>query len=174
VAVAADSGGALFDPAAPVINRFVGAYRFLSNFYACDVRLDDDWYPTVEHAYQAAKFFEPAHRWVIQSALTPGKARRLGRSAQLRPDWDNVRLVVMEGLLRQKFWRGTAPALALRARLLATYPSRLVETNSWGDVFWGVCDGVGENHLGRLLMEIREENRRADSEWVRQFDWIKV
>lgn len=31
------------------------------------------------------------------------------------------------------------------------------EGNTWGDKFWGVCDGEGENHLGKLLMEVRAE-----------------
>ena len=57
----------------------------------------------------------------------------------------------MEDLLRQKF---TAPELRRRLRLTHPYP--LVELNTWNDVFWGVCKGQGENHLGRLLMTIRD------------------
>jgi len=37
------------------------------------------------------------------------------------------------------------------------FPSNLVEGNSWNDVWWGVCEGEGENHLGRILMDIRAE-----------------
>lgn len=57
----------------------------------------------------------------------------------------------MRALLMVKF----APATELAERLLATGDAQLVEGNTWGDTFWGVCDGVGENHLGRLHMWIR-------------------
>lgn len=57
----------------------------------------------------------------------------------------------MTDLVRQKF---TGP---LRRFLVETYPSDLVEGNTWGDTFWGVCRGVGENHLGWILMLVRDE-----------------
>jgi predicted NAD-dependent protein-ADP-ribosyltransferase YbiA (DUF1768 family) len=43
----------------------------------------------------------------------------------------------------------------LRAALLSTGDALLVEGNHWGDIFWGVCRGEGENWLGRLLMALR-------------------
>jgi len=164
----------LFDPAAPAIDRFIGPYRVYSNFWPCSIILSGDLYPSVEYAYQAAKSLDPVYRRMIRSALSPGKAKRLGRSVNLRADWSEVRLPTMRGLVRQKFALRPAGNLALRVQLAATYPARLVEGNSWGDTFWGVCDGVGENHLGRLLMEIRNENRQVDSEWIGRFDWTKI
>ena len=41
--------------------------------------------------------------------------------------------------------------------LVDTGDQPLIEGNTWGDRFWGVCGGTGMNHLGRLLMEVREE-----------------
>jgi predicted NAD-dependent protein-ADP-ribosyltransferase YbiA (DUF1768 family) len=58
----------------------------------------------------------------------------------------------MEDLLRQKFQNPY-----LKNKLLATGNAEIEETNSWGDVFWGICKGVGENHLGKILMKIRSE-----------------
>jgi hypothetical protein len=81
-------------------------------------------------------------------------AKAGGRKAHLRPGWDDERLGVMEALLREKFKNG-----ALMAKLQATHPHELVEGNTWGDRFWGVSEGQGENHLGRLLMLIRDERR---------------
>lgn len=72
----------------------------------------------------------------------------------MRSDWEEVKLGVMEGLLREKF---SDPEL--RRKLLATGERELVEGNDWGDSFWGVCAGRGKNHLGRLLMKLREELR---------------
>ena len=60
----------------------------------------------------------------------------------------------MRDLLRQKFAREP-----LRSQLLATGEAKLIEGNHWGDTFWGVCRGQGENHLGMLLMKAREEIR---------------
>lgn len=60
----------------------------------------------------------------------------------------------MEELLRIKF-SGIDPFLT-RA-LLETGDAELIEGNTWNDTFWGVCNGEGENNLGRLLMKVREE-----------------
>lgn len=131
---------------------FTGEYRFLSNFYSVQVEYEHEWYPSVEHAYQAAKTERLPERRQIQAAPTPNAAKRLGQRVHCRTDWPDRRLGVMNALLRQKFAPGTPLALAL----IQTGDALLVEGNWWGDRFWGVCDGVGENHLGFLLMEIRE------------------
>lgn len=62
-----------------------------------------------------------------------------------------MKLSVMRDLLIQKFTHDD-----LKALLVATGDARLVEGNSWGDRYWGMCDGTGSNHLGQLLMEVRE------------------
>lgn len=117
--------------------------------------LDEVSYPTVEHAYQAAKTLSPYQRDLIAGLPRPAQAKAAGRRVDLRPDWPAVRLPTMHALLVQKF----APGTPLARRLDATGDRLLVEVNHWGDTFWGVCDGAGENHLGRLLMEIRAANR---------------
>lgn len=134
------------------INRFLGSYFFLSNFYFVFVELDGELYPSVEHAYQAAKTLDKNERLTIQTAKDPATAKKLGRMVSHRRDWKEVNLSVMEGLLRQKFSGGE-----LRQRLLDTGNKEIIEDNTWGDTFWGVCNGKGENHLGKLLMKIREE-----------------
>lgn len=136
-----------------MINNFSGQYRFLSNFSPSLVTLDGIEYPSVEHAYQAAKSHNEHYRWCVTRCPTPTDAKRLGRSVPLRSDWSHVRLAVMEQLLRQKFSQ-----LFFRQKLVATAPHELVEGNYWHDTFWGVCNDVGENHLGRLLMRIRDES----------------
>jgi predicted NAD-dependent protein-ADP-ribosyltransferase YbiA (DUF1768 family) len=40
----------------------------------------------------------------------------------------------------------------LRKLLLDTGTSELIEDNNWHDTFWGVCNGVGANKLGEILM----------------------
>lgn len=142
--------------ASEAIDRFFGEYRFLSNFAPVRVELDGMVFKSVESAYQAAKCHRRADRAVYVDA-GPGKAKRLGRRIEdIRPDWDQVRVATMEGLLRQKF--AEEP---YRGRLLATDDRVLIEGNTWGDHFWGVCDGLGENNLGRLLMAIRDDLRAS-------------
>lgn len=135
------------------IREFRGKYLFLSNFsyYACYV--GGTLYPTVEHAYQACKSEDPNLRLIIGSALTPALAKKYGRTAKLRPDWEKIKVKVMELCLRRKYERSPKA----RKLLIATGDALLEEGNHWGDTFWGVCGGVGENHLGKLHMKIREE-----------------
>lgn len=135
-----------------MIDSFEGKYRFLSNFYPAPVIYWDITFPTVEHAYQAAKCVTRAQCILFAACRTPGEAKRKGRKIPLRANWDDKKLAYMRVLLRQKF---AIPEL--RQKLLATEQEELVEGNDWGDTFWGVCGGVGKNHLGRILMQIRRE-----------------
>lgn len=131
-------------------------HSFLSNFY-----VHNGW--TVEHFYQAAKATDAQEAYMILAATTPGEAKDLGQAVELRPTWNAERVLVMLALLRIKF---LDPELG--ARLLATGDVQLVEGNWWHDTFWGVCHGNckhgphvahGENTLGRLLMQVRDELR---------------
>lgn len=135
------------------ITEFSGPYRWLSNFWPCRVTLDGMEFSSVEAAYVASKTTDKSVREQIQQLDSPGKCKRFGKSLTLRGDWDSVRLPIMESLLRQKF----TATNSLGRRLFATGSSEIIEGNTWGDTFWGVCDGSGENHLGRLLMIIRAD-----------------
>jgi ribA/ribD-fused uncharacterized protein len=144
-----------------VIQEFSGPFRWLSNFWLLDQPVHDDLglaWPTVEHAYQASKteLIETRRLLGRQAGINAGTAKRLGRSLALRPDWDAMKSPVMLALLLQKFQQPD-----LKAKLLATGETRLVEGNRWGDRFWGVDlrTGEGRNELGRLLMLVRDELR---------------
>lgn len=138
-----------------MIHAFRGQHRFLSNFYLARVRLDGVQYPTVEHAYQAAKTTDEEERKKIRTAGSPGEAKKMGRRVTIRPDWTEIRIQVMTDLVRQKFAQEP-----YRSLLLRTGHCELIEGNRWNDTFWGVCNGVGENHLGKILMQIRGELRQ--------------
>jgi ribA/ribD-fused uncharacterized protein len=137
---------------AAVISRFAGEYAFLSNFAPSPIALDGVVYPTVEHAFQALKTLDPGERARVAALATPARAKRASREVTLRPDWEQVKVAVMEDLVRRKF---ADPALA--ARLLATGEQELVEGNAWNDRFWGVCRGSGRNELGKILMWVRAD-----------------
>jgi len=139
-----------------MIKSFKDEYAFLSNFYPSEIEVGGETYATVEHAFQAGKTLNEAERREIRLASTPGRAKRLGRKAALRPDWETFKFEWMETLLRLKF---ADPALA--AKLKGTAPQELVEGNTWNDRVWGVCRGTGQNHLGRLLMKPQS--------WLREY-----
>lgn len=135
-----------------MINNFSCQWDFLSNFYPARIVYDSIAYPSIEHAFQAAKTKDKELRLAIRAAKTPGEAKRMGSQVQLRPEWELVKVDVMLQLLRLKFYPENMAAL-----LLSTGDHELVEGNHWQDTFWGVCNGVGENWLGRLLMQVRTE-----------------
>lgn len=136
------------------INGFNGEYRFLSNFYPVEIQLGGYTFPSSEHAYQALKTLDLA--WVerIRKSTTPASAKRMGRKAPMRPDWEQVKERCMLACLRAKFAHPY-----LRDRLLATKNQELIEVNTWGDTYWGVYAGEGYNRLGELLMQLRRELR---------------
>lgn len=134
------------------ITSFRGDFDFLSNFYPCAIQYDGENYPSVEHAYQAAKTLDPEFQMMIRRAVKPGYAKRIGQRVPVRPHWQEIRLEVMRSLVWKKF---QIPHLG--ERLIATGDRLLIESNTWGDFFfWGVCQGAGENHLGLILMNIRD------------------
>jgi ribA/ribD-fused uncharacterized protein len=137
------------------VREFRGEYRFLSNFWPAEViGPGGRTYPSVEHAYQASKTLDSTIWTKIRILPNGGAAKHFSRSMEVRPDWHDVRLGLMEKLLRQKFAAGSE----LAGRLV-TVDGLIEEGNGWGDVFWGIDlkTGEGENNLGRLLMAIRDE-----------------
>ena len=139
-----------------VIDRFKEEYGFLSNFAHCKIMYEGIVYPSVEHAFQGAKCFYIKDKERIAAQPTPAMAKKLGRRVQMKPNWNVERIEVMKVLLRLKFSDET-----YRKKLLATGDAVLIEGNDWGDKFWGVYRGQGENHLGRLIMEVRNEIKGA-------------
>ena len=133
-------------------------YRFLGNFYECDIEMDGMVYPSLEHAFQASKTFNKLDRASIRDAGTARAAKQIGRTVALRHDWNNMRLSVMRSLLNKKF-----QGKELRRRLLATRDADLV---SGGDAFWGKKSGSGANHMGGILMDFRNDIFRSSLDAV--------
>lgn len=148
-----------------MINSFRGENYFLSNFYNAQVLFEGAFYNNNEAAFQAAKMKNPADRKNVmfdcdgmRLAFTqmPAKyAKRHGRRVTLRDDWENIKYDVMLAIVRDKFTRHTE----LKAKLLATGNEPLEEGNTWGDRTWGTVNGVGQNLLGKILMQVRDELR---------------
>lgn len=152
-----------------MIKEFRGKYRFLSNFYPSPIDVFHNFlnfwsrFPTVEHAYQAEKTLSDVHRVQIQECKTPGEAKKLGRIVPLKPNWEQIKLSVMRELVLNKF----STHEELKNKLLETGDQNLIEGNTWGDKYWGMCLNTfeGENHLGRILMDIRKFLRRQNGSY---------
>lgn len=143
-----------------MILEFKGEYDFLSNFYRCDVDVFGHVFPSSEHAFMSRKCNDPD--WIkrcTDRAVTPAKIKTDGRKVELVHDWEDIKFSVMETVVRAKFTQNPD----LLKRLVATGNQNLVEGTWWGDRVWGVClksnPNIGENHLGRILMKVREEIR---------------
>lgn len=142
------------------VEYFKDEYEAFSNFFPVTIFYKGKRYPTVEHAYVAAKSFDPEFHKAISEIPShmAGKAKRMGRKIQLRSDWEEKKVEIMKELLRQKF-----SVSFLRELLISTDNVELIEGNWWHDNFWGDCkckkctEIPGTNMLGKLLMEIREE-----------------
>jgi len=149
----------------PII-EFSGDHAFLSNFHPSPLTFSGGVvFPTVEHAFQAFETLDTEMRERIRLADTPGRAKRLGRQATLRPNWNHLRIPTMAALLTKKFTQHPD----LGEQLVDNFPAVLVEGNNWNDEFWGMIflnwppsieNMRGENNLGRLLMETRDSLRQ--------------
>jgi len=135
-----------------MISSFKGEFSFLSNMYPVVLEVRGMTFTCSEAVYMAAKCANPEDRLQFQG-VDGYVAKRLGRKVTLRADWNDARLDVMRKVLKLKF----APGTALAEKLKATGEEVLEEGNTWNDRFWGVCNGQGQNHLGKLLMERRSE-----------------
>lgn len=140
------------------INRFVKQYECLSNFYPVNITYENIDYPSVEHAFVAAKTSDIPTRQYIAKIKHAGAAKKVGRSIGLRKDWDSIRVNIMRYLLYLKFKAGSELAI----KLMDTYPLLIKEGNYWHDNFWGDCgcskctDIIGLNTLGMLIMKRRD------------------
>lgn len=139
-----------FDSELPPILGFKDSYPFLSNFWLCEVVYKGIVFTSAEQAYVWSKTDDPELKALILSVHIPAKLKRMGAKFTLMPNWKTERLPIMKEIIDCKF-----SDYLMAGRLISTGMRYIEETNWWGDTFWGVCDGVGENNLGRLLMEKR-------------------
>ena len=136
-------------------------YGFLSNFERTGFKDDQGiWWPTNEHFYQAHMTQDEVVRKYIREAPHAWYTMILGRNIKKGherefSDTKNFKLQLMLDGLRLKFQN-----LNLKKKLLDTGNAVLHEDDTafWPpekqDKFWGI---VGEDWLGKLLMQVRDE-----------------
>lgn len=131
---------------------FRGKYYFLSNMYPCSITfsLGGKMYTftCVEAAFQALKCPSRINEFI---GIDGYAAKALGKRVSLRGDWRSVRVNAMMRLIVLKFRQHPELLEALRK-----IDGEIVEDAPWGDTFWGKTCGVGENHLGKILMLARD------------------
>lgn len=150
------------------------AYSELSNFFESPMVLDGKLWRTVEQYYQAQKFTQnPSIKEHIRRFNTDqygSAARKAYRHARkmkkyIDSDWADRKISVMLKALRKKFSENPV----LRNRLLETGNAVLVEVAGAHDAFYGDgANGSGRNHLGQLLMHVRDEIRTGER---KQYQW---
>jgi ribA/ribD-fused uncharacterized protein len=142
------------------ITSFTENYFYLSNFYEAPVRIGNFTFKSNEAAFQAAKYQamiggdrdKSDYVATILMAKTPNDSKQLGKRVAINTEvWDAMRVKHMREIVRAKFDQNHD----LRAKLMHTGSGILVEGNTWGDTFWGRCNGRGMNILGCILMELR-------------------
>ena len=140
------------------VEKFREEYYFLSNFYNAPVEYMGIKYSNNEAAFQAQKCMTDEEKHEFTS-LSPVSAKRKGRRVKLRPDWESVKVGIMEEIVYAKFTQNEE----LKEKLLATGDMILEEGNDWNDTFWGVSlkTGKGKNNLGIIIMKVREKLRNA-------------
>jgi len=142
---------------------FKDEFEFLSNFYPSTIHYRGTFWPTVEHAYQAAKCKDGEMDEFIRHIDSPREAKKIGKRVELRSDWEEIKIDVMIDLIYKKFTQSKE----LKKKLLATGDLELEEGNYWHDNFWGNCyckkcnKIVGQNILGLILMEVRNELKKV-------------
>ncbi|MCF0113431.1 MAG: NADAR family protein [Bacilli bacterium] len=133
------------------IRQFTKDYDFLNPYYQHLISYHGITYKNAEAAFQAQKNPKYARQFV---SLSGPKARTLGSKVMPLPGWEDKQLDVMEDICRAKF-----SDEELKQKLIATFPAILINGNTRGEKFWGASlkTGIGRNHLGEILTDIREE-----------------
>ena len=152
--------------------EFWGEKRFLSNMWKCRIILTEEHcklfpntmlcpgvFNSTEQMYQEMKSLDPDWRKLIRSTEKPTKTKTLSRELigpgkiySLRDGWDKIKIPILGLANYLKFSQN--PELLQR---LQNIQGPIEERNFWGDTFWGTCNGVGENRLGKMLMSIRDD-----------------
>ncbi|MBQ2872419.1 MAG: NADAR family protein [Bacilli bacterium] len=146
-----------------VIGFYPREFYCLDNFSSFKVKYDGYLYSSLEEAYQTIGFLESAPEIAEQikncnSAHEAQKIAVINKEKQ-RSDWDEVKVAIMEELLRLKIEQNPY----VKKKLLETKDYLIVE-DSPKDDFWGWGpnrDGV--NQLGKLWMKLRDELREKNN-----------
>lgn len=132
-------------------------YYVFDNFSSFQIEYKGKIYPTSEHAYQSTKFIHTDSELAekIRNAKSAHLALKIAEenSDKKQKNWDDIKLTVMKEILICKVNQHEY----VKKKLLQSGDREIVE-DSWRDNYWGWGESKqGENHLGKLWMEVRKE-----------------
>lgn len=145
-------------------------YGAFSNLLKRPIEFEGEVFATAEHAYQAGKARKPAVRKWLMEAPSPSLLAMAAHGLyvwDIASDWSKIKFDRMKCILIAKFTQHDD----LQGLLLETGHARLVESATVDNAvnrLWGEVNGVGQNKLGVLLMEVRAELRAAQAESQRK------
>lgn len=142
-----------------IIDSFSNQYYFLSNMSSFGFYFREKYFPTNEHFYVCSKINPLCDNYhkIFTSILqehNPYKVKKIGRSVPLRKGWKEEKLCnrFMYCGVYNKFLQNEG----IKQKLLDLKDYVLIEGNYWKDTWWGMCDGVGNNYLGKIIMLVRD------------------
>ena len=146
-----------------MIDNFDGQYKFLSNFFIKEITFRGKKYATSEHAYAAYKATNEGDHRLVQTQSSPRMAKRKGQEIKCVDNWEDIKYDLMLDIVKEKFQDPY-----LKSLLLSTGEQELIEGKYWHDNFFGncycskrdSCKKEGKNWLGKILMIVRDENRK--------------
>ena len=130
---------------------FRNEYDFLSNFFNCKISYEGITYKNAEAAFQAQKEKRKTDR-IVYSFVDGKTAKKWGRKAKLRENWNEIKDNIMYEIVKNKFLQNEELKIKLK-----NIKEKIVEENYWNDTYWGVCNGMGENKLGKILEKVKKE-----------------
>jgi predicted NAD-dependent protein-ADP-ribosyltransferase YbiA (DUF1768 family) len=169
--------------------EFKGDKKFLSNMFETEIEFkhipeikhlfdnkyfDNKLYKSSEHIYMSMKSENKKWHKILQFIDKPTKTKTLASillvpfnnilvegQFHIRKDFDNLKYDIMRRIIYLKFLQNKE----LSDKLI-NLDGLIEERNCWNDIYWGTCDGIGENNLGKILMEVRDylKSKRIDYE----------
>lgn len=136
-------------------------FYVFSNYSSFQIEWKGKLYPTSEHVYHSEKFDDENLKEQIRNTRSAHDSPKTAEANKdkYRKNWSEIKVRIMKEILLAK----VAQHPYIKKKLLESSDKELIE-DSWRDDFWGWGPNKdGENHLGKLWMEIREEVRKTVS-----------
>jgi ribA/ribD-fused uncharacterized protein len=136
-------------------------YYVFSNFSAFAIQWKGHFCMTTEHAYHTEKFEDENLQREIRATMSAHDSQKLAQTYKdkYRSNWNEIKASIMKEILHAK----VAQHPYVKKKLLESGKRTLIE-DSWRDAFWGWGPNKdGQNMLGKLWMEVREEVRKSEA-----------
>ncbi len=136
-------------------------YYVFSNFSSFAIEWKGNLCMTSEHAYHTEKFEDESIKAEIRATRSAHDSQKVSHlyKDKYHPHWNEIKVGIMKEILYAKLEQHPY----VMKKLLESGDRLLVE-DSWRDDFWGWGPNKdGQNHLGKLWMEIRQEIKEKNS-----------